>query len=372
MKSLLRLLSMNILFISFCLSIVNAQPKKGPLKLAVAGLTHGHVHWILGKKDTADFKMAAIYETNRELSRKYAAQYHIDTNIIYTDLKKMLLEVKPDAVAAFASPYEHLEVVEACAPLGIHVMVEKPLATKNEHAAKMQSLAAKHNIYLITNFETSWYPTTIKTFSLVHDSNAIGSIKKVVVHSGHKGPQEIGVNKEFFEWLTDPELNGGGALIDFGCYGANLMTYLLKGAEPVSVTAVTKQYKPHIYPKVDDEATIIVDYPGAQCIIQASWNWPFNRKDMEVYGQTGYVIAENNTDMRTKFNDKQEENTFKVTKEETGVYEDPFAYFAGVIQGKIEMPSYGVYSLENNITVVKILDAARESAKSGKTVYLKK
>ena len=165
--------------------------------------------------------------------------------------------------------------------------------------------------------------------------------------------------------------NGGGSLIDFGCYGANLITYLMKGQQPVSVTAVTQQFKPGIYPKVDDEATIIVAYPAAQCIIQASWNWPFSRKDMEVYGQTGYIITTNNTAMRLRNKEINAERSIQVTANEVGVYEDPFSYFADVVRGRIQIPKNGLYSLENNLMVVKILDAARESAKTGKTIILK-
>jgi len=180
------------------------------------------------------------------------------------------------------------------------------------------------------------------------------------------------VNKEFFRWLTDPVQNGGGALIDFGCYGANLMTYLMKGEKPVSVTAVTQHFKPAIYPKVDDEATIVVTYPSAQAIIQASWNWPFSRKDMEVYGETGYVIAVNNTTMRLRNSEKTPEQIVHVTSKDVPVYEDPFSYFADVIRGKVPVIKNSLYSLENNVTVVQILEAARESAKTGKTVVLKR
>jgi len=74
----------------------------------------------------------------------------------------------------------------------------------------------------------------------------------------------------------------------------------MKGAEPISVTAVAMHYKPDIYPKVEDDATIIVTYPETECIIQASWNWPFNRKDMEIYGKSGYIKAINGNEMRIK------------------------------------------------------------------------
>jgi predicted dehydrogenase len=254
-----------------------------PIRLAISGMTHGHIAFILGRKDKGDFQLVGVYEPNTELAQRLAKKYGFDPKLIYHNLDNMLEKTKPEAVVAFGSIFEHLATVEACAPRGIHVMVEKPLAYTNEHAARMVELAEKFHIHLLTDYETSWYPTTAKSFQLVNDSSYIGTIKKVVIHDGHQGPKEIGCEKEFLDWLTDPIQNGGGALIDFGCYGANLMTYLMKGEEPVSVTAVTQHFKPEIYPKVDDEATIIVSYPKAQCIIQASWNWPFGRKDMEIW-----------------------------------------------------------------------------------------
>ncbi|MEN9745326.1 MAG: hypothetical protein RL640_1164, partial [Bacteroidota bacterium] len=253
---------------------------------------------------------------------------------------------------------------------GIHVMVEKPLATTVADAEKMVGLARKHKILLLTNFETSWYPTTDKSFALTRDTAFMGPIRKVVVHDGHEGPKEIGVSKEFFEWLTDPVQNGGGALMDFGCYGANLMTLLMNGTMPLSVTAVTSQYKPHIYPKVDDEATIILQYPGAQCIIQASWNWPFARKDMAIYGSNGYIITKDNYNMKAKGKVGSEVD-YKLTAQETNTYTSPFLYFADAIRNKISIPAFGAYSIENNLIVVRILEAARNSAKTGKTIYLK-
>ncbi len=374
-KISIRILPINVLLLCFAFAIfslkVSAQTADVmPVRLVVIGIKHVHVPWILGRKNKGDVQMVGIYEPNKDLSRRYAKRFELDTALFYTNLSKMLDELKPQAAVAFGSVYEHMEAVEACAPRGIHVMVEKPLATNLAHAMKMEALAKKHNIYLLTNYETSWYPTTAKTYQLVNDSNYVGNIKKVVVQDGHEGPKEIGLNKESLGWLTDPVQNGGGALIDFGCYGANLMTYLMKGQQPISVTAVTRQFKPAVYPKVDDEATIIVEYPAAQCIIQASWNWPFSRKDIEVYGETGYVIADNNTDMRIRNKSSKGVQTFKVTANDVAVYEDPFSYFADVIKGKIKVSDNGLYSLETNVTVVRILEAARQSARTGKTVRL--
>jgi predicted dehydrogenase len=355
-----------LVFALLCSSIIQAQP----VRLAVAGIAHGHNGWILGRKNDAAVQLVGIYETNKELVKKMMDKYHLDPALFYDDMNKMLEEVKPEGVLGFGTTLQHLGVVEACAPKGIHVMVEKPMATTVADAEKMVALARKYGILLLTNFETSWYPTTDKSFALTRDTSFMGPIRKVVVHDGHEGPKEIGVSKEFFEWLTDPVQNGGGALMDFGCYGANLMTLLMKGSMPLSVTAVTSQFKPHIYPKVEDEATIILQYPDAQCIIQASWNWPFARKDMAIYGRSGYIITKDNNQMKAK-GKVGSETDYKLTAQETNTYTSPFLYFADAIRKKITIPAFGAYSMENNLIVVKILEAARNAAKTGKTIFLK-
>jgi predicted dehydrogenase len=145
------------------------------------------------------------------------------------------------------------------------------------------------------------------------------------------------------------------------------MTWLMDGERPQSVTAVTQQIKPQIYPRVDDEATIILKYPQAQAIVQASWNWPFDRKDMEVYGQTGYVITVKKDEIRVRRpEDKQEEQL--AAKPVPAPYDNELSYFRGVILEGVKEDSLS--SLGTNVTVTEILDAARRSAQEGKTVLL--
>jgi len=194
----------------------------------------------------------------------------------------------------------------------------------------------------------------------------LGEIRKIVVHDGHPGPKAIGVQPEFFDWLTDPVRNGAGALFDFGCYGANLMTWLMDGQRPIAVTAVTQRFQPDVYPAVDDEATILVEYAAAQGIIQASWNWPFDRKDMEIYGRTGQIFALRGDGIRVRLQGKQEEQS---TAPPIPAPEDDFlSYLAAVVRKEIK-PS-GLSSLENNVIVTEILDAARRSAATGQRIVL--
>jgi len=346
------------------------QAQEKPVRIGIDGLTHGHVHGILNnlKKENPPIEIVGIAEPNRELAQKLSKQYGFDMNIVYNTTVEMAEKTKPEGVMAFNSIYEHLGTVEACAPLGIHVMVEKPLAVNGEHAEHMEELARKHNIMLLTNYETTWYPSNHKVYEEVNAKHTVGDIRKVIVCDGHEGPVEIGCDKEFLDWLTDPVQNGGGAVVDFGCYGANLMTWLMKNELPMTVSATLQQIKPDIYPKVDDEATIVLTYPKSQAIIQGSWNWPFSRKDIEVYGKTGYIKAPDADRVIYRL-PKSGTETQRLSPLPAPV-NDPYEYFAKAIQGKIKVTPYDLSSLENNMIVVKILDAARESARTGKVITL--
>ena len=351
-----------LVFISTLLHLL-LFAQSGPLRLGIAGLSHSHVHGLLGRKNTGDIQIVGIYESDTALAHRYARQYNLPDNIFYSSLNEMIANAKPEAVAAFGSIYDHLQVVQAAAPQGIHVMVEKPLAVNMKHARAMETLAKKHNIHLLTNYETTWYPSNHKAFELMQQG-AVGPLRKLVVRDGHKGPKKIGVNPEFLQWLTDPVLNGGGALTDFGCYGANLATWLLQGQRPASVTCVTKQLQPQNNPRVDDEANILLTYDSAVALLQPSWNWPMGRKDMEVYGLTGAIYADNGNSLRLRtaqgYSDYKEQ-TFELANRQPP-YDDPFALLAAVVRGQVILPRWDLSSLENNLLVVEILDAARKSA----------
>ena len=361
---------MRSIFLSLsCMLIFSQSFAQSPVRVAIAGLSHGHVEWVFNRPDKKDIQLVGIWETNQALADKYAAKYHLDKSLFFTDFNKMLDQVKPEAVSAFGATNEHIKIVRACAPRKIHVMVEKPLATTFADAKEIQSLAAKNRIQVLTNFETSWYASNQYVNDLLKDGK-LGEIRKVMVNDGHQGPKEIGVSKDFLEILTDPVKNGGGALMDFGCYGANLMTWMLKGERPLSVTALTRQNKPEIYPRVDDEATIVLQYPKAQCIIQASWNWTFARKDMEVYGTKGYAIAVDGGTVRERLEEKSPEKQIKL-QARPYPFTDPFSVLSSVIRGSIKLDENDQYGLKVNVIAMEILDAAGRSAKEGKTVVLK-
>jgi predicted dehydrogenase len=225
-------------------------------------------------------------------------------------------------------------------------------------------LADQYKIQLLTNYETTWYASNQHLYSLVNDQHSIGPIRKMIVHDGHNGPKEIGCSTEFLAWLTDPIKNGGGALVDFGCYGANLMTWLMNGKAPIAVTAITRNIKPDVYPKVDDEATILVEYAEATGIIEASWNWPFGIKDLEVFGKTGYLHSLNSNTLV-----ERKKDNYETVEVKPAAFQHNLVYLAAVLRGEIKAEN-DLSSLNNNMIVVKILEAARRSAKEGKRIVL--
>jgi len=342
------------------------EKENAPLRVALAGLVHGHAFGFFDQfQKRADLQVVGIAEADRQLVAQFAKKYGLAPGLLYSDLEEMLKATHPQAVLAYTNTYDHRRVVEICARYGVPVMMEKPLAVSVEDARAIEKAARAGKIQVLVNYETTWYRSNQAAYDLVHD-NAIGEIRKIVVHDGHGGPKEIGVGPEFLSWLTDPKLNGAGALFDFGCYGADLATWLMDGRRPDSVTAVTQQIKPDVYPRVDDEATIVLTYPHAQAIIQASWNWPFSRKDMEVYGQSGYAITVGRDAARVRLPEKQEISADAKPLEKTK--EDSVSYLRAVLLGGLKPE--GQSSLETNVIVTEILDAARQSAASGKTVSL--
>ena len=341
--------------------------ERPPLRLAIAGLVHGHVSGFLkGALARTDVQIVGVFEPDPMLLRSYGERYKLPKEALFTDLAQMLDLARPEAVASFTNTRDHPTIVEAAAKRRIHVMMEKPLAVSNADAQRISQAAKAGGIQVFVNYETTWYPSHGAMWTLFKEKQAAGEIRKMVAMDGHNGPKAINVQPEFLDWLSDPVRNGGGALFDFGCYGANLMTWMMDNQRPLAVTAVTQQFQPDVYPKVDDEATILLEYPHAQGIIEASWNWPFSRKDFEVYGDHGLAIATGGAGLRVAL-PKEPEHT--VTPDPRAADErDSIAHLIAVVRGT-RKPN-ALSSLENNLIVTEILDAARESARTHARVTL--
>jgi scyllo-inositol 2-dehydrogenase (NADP+) len=368
-----------IIFVAFVLlallgaaNVNAAQNAAGAAKtrLAVVGLDHDHVWSLL--KDIAgepSAELVAIAEPDPALVSR--AQKEVPSSVkFYADYVAMLDQAKPEAVIVATANDRHLEILRQCAKRHIHYSTEKPMATNAADAREMERLAREANIKLMVNYWNAWVAPSHDIFHRVR-AGEVGPIQKIIVQYGHRGPKEIGVTQQFASWLYDPVKNGGGAIMDFGCYGAELSLWL-KG-RPTRVYATTRKLKVEQNNKVDDDATIVLDYPDATAIIEASWNWPYTKDQVEVFGPKGSLLARH-TSLLHRAADAHGPNvppdgdslTLEPLPKETS---NPITYFVDCIRNN--KPIEDPVSALLNVQVMEILDAARESARTGKPQELR-
>ena len=340
-----------------------------PLRVAVVGLVHQHVLGFLPQlAKHPEIQLVGIEEPDQVLADRYQKQFHLDSSLFYTDVNTMLDKVHPQAVLVYTAIGDHRRVIEAAASRGVSVMVEKPLTISLDDALAIRRTANQHHVHVLTNYETTWYASNRAAYDDLQNGE-LGTLRKVIVRDGHQGPKEIGVGPEFLNWLTDPNKDGAGALYDFGCYGVDLMTWMTHGATPLSVTAEAQTDKPAIYPHVDDDSAIVLRYPGAQAVVLGSWNWTFAVKNMEVYGTKGTAFTDAADKIRVRLSEADTDPALTTAPPLEGPQSGSIAYLVAVMNGQLESKG-DLSALDTNVIVMQILDAARTSARTGKTVAL--
>ena len=334
--------------------------------IAVVGLVHSHVWGHLKEiVSSQQIRLVGVAETEPELVAE-AEKRGVPANLVFADWKKMIDQQKPEIVWAFVENNRHREIVEYAAPRKIHVLFEKPLASNYKEALAIRDLARKHGIYVMTNYQMAWWPANYTARELAA-SGAIGQVWRLHGMVGHGGPGgPTGLNKYFFNWLTDPVKNGGGALVDFGCYNALWSLWYL--GRPESVYAEVIHLRPSDFPKVEDNSTILLHYAGAEAVLEGSWDLPRSFQDLEVFGLGGSINMRDGSVTLQKSGEKSAQSVpLKPLAPEAS---EPIAAMIHSIETKTE--PQGMTSLDMNVQVMEIIDAAKESIRTGKAVHLAK
>ena len=338
-------------------------------KIAVIGLIHAHVWGHLPKMIKGDSaRLVAIAEPNKDLQEEAKKA---GANVpFYDDYNKMLDEQKPDLVWAFVENNRHLEIVKACGPRKINVIFEKPLAATYRDAAEIRDIARRDGIRVMTNYQMAWWPANYAAYDQAH-SGAIGTVWRLHGIVGHGGPGSEGArNKYFFEWLTDPAKNGAGALMDFGCYNALWSLWYL--GRPEKVYATANHLRPETFPKVEDNADLVLSYPKAVGIFEASWDLPKSYQDLEVFGispnrgESGSIYMKQ---AGVELRQGRETKPIPLTPLAPQRAE-PLAFMVDAMRDN--RPIEGLTAVDINVQVIEIIDAAKESVRTGKAVALPK
>lgn len=332
-------------------------------KMAVIGLEHSHVWGHLGTMlKSQQVKLVGIAEPNPELVGE--AKKRGATNVpFFTDYRKMLSETKPDFVWAFVPNNRHLEIVQTCAPLKIHVIFEKPLASTYKDALAIRQLAQKSGIKIMTNYQMAWWAANY-TAKAQADAGTLGQVWRLRGIVGHGGPGSSGpANKYFFAWLTDPEKNGAGALMDFECYNALWSLWYL--GRPESVYAQVNHLRPETFPKVEDNSSMILHYKNGVGVFEGSWDLPRSFQDLEIFGIKGSVYMQNGKVELRKGRTAPQEVALQPLPPERS---EPIAYMVNAL--KQNKAIEGLIALDINVGVVEIIEAAKQSVRTGKAVAL--
>ena len=337
-------------------------------KIAVAGLVHAQVWGHLPKMiQGTSTRLVAIAEPNKELQEEAKK---LGANVpFYDDFAKMLDEQKPDIVWSFVENNRHLEVVKLCAPRKINVMFEKPLASTYADAVAIRDLARRNGILVLTNYQMAWWPANYVAKEQV-DKGAIGQAWRLHGIVGHGGPGSDGPrNKYFFDWLTDPVKNGAGALMDFGCYNALWSLWYL--GRPEKVFATVNHLRPDRFPKVEDNANLELYYPKGVGVFEASWDLPRSFQDLEVFGYgenggSGSVYMKNGSVELRKGRQTQAVDIQPLPPDRA----EPIAYMVSCLRN--HKPIEGMTAIDINVGVIEIIEAAKESVRTGKPVMMRK
>ena len=257
-------------------------------RVGVLGLSHDHV-WenVQTLVERHDVELVGAAEPREELRHKFLAEFEIDA---VADHETLLAEKELDAVYVFSSNAEGACLVVSAAERGLHVLVEKPMAASLAQADAMLAAARQNNVRLMVNWPFAWWPQLQYALKLA-DEGVIGDLWQVKYRAAHAGPQELGCSPAFCDWLFNPQLNGGGALMDYCCYGAVLARVLM--GVPSRVTALTGRFcKENII--VEDNALLAMTYPRGMATAEGSWTQigKLTSYTTALYGSAGTLLVE--------------------------------------------------------------------------------
>jgi predicted dehydrogenase len=330
-------------------------------RVGVAGLIHDHVWGMLRWwKELEGAELVAAADVNPPLLEKVKSEFGVKTYSSYTE---MLDREELDIVTVALDNATTVDAVEAAAAHGVHVLSEKPMAATLEQADRMIAACRAARVELMINWPTAWNPA-IQTLDRMVREGMIGEVHKVKYLAAHQGPKEIGCTPYFYNWLYDARLNGAGALMDYCCYGADMAAHWL--GRPRSVVGITGTLVKPDFP-VDDNAIILMQYPHAFGVAEASWTQQGTDggANPSVFGSTGTLSVIGNRIRLSRLN--REPEFFEPDQPAPG-RRNGAEYLVSCLRAGV--PVEGMCSAETSRIAQEILQRGLESAQSGQAVQL--
>ncbi|MBN6191275.1 MULTISPECIES: Gfo/Idh/MocA family protein [unclassified Microbacterium] len=335
-----------------------------PLRIAVLSFAHTHaLSYVHALKEMPGVELIATDPDGAAApdDAPRGAELAAELGVAYVDTYDEAFAWKPDAVVIAAENSRHRALVERAAAAGVHVLCEKPLATTVEDAIAMRDACETAGVLLMVAYPVRFSPAVRDAIAELR-SGRLGRILGVTGINNGKLPQDRA-------WFTDPELAGGGALVDHVVHCADLLDELL-GERAASVRAVSNRVL-HAQRELSVETggLVTIQYPGGVvATIDCSWSWPMSSATWG--GLTLQVVAERGTVTVSPFakgvagHDAHGETWSPVGADLDALLLEEFV--RAVRDGRQPQPDAGV-----GIRTVEIVKAAQASAaRDGEVVHL--
>ncbi len=338
------------------------------MKFAVVGA--GVISALHGKAIAAneEAELVAICDTDQEMANEFAKEYSAQNT--FTDYETMFKEVEIDIVSVCVPSGLHAEVAIAAAKAGIHVLCEKPLDISDEKMTEMISVCRENRVKLGGVYQRRLLEAAILTRQAIQE----GKLGKIVLGDAYLKYYRSPDYYASAGWRGTWELDGGGALMNQGVHGIDLIQWMV--GEVDSVFAYAAPLARNI--EVEDTAVVTVKYKnGAFGVIQGTTSvYPGQETRFEIHGERGSIIFGDKGFKQWKIIDSDE--TIPKAEGEDGGSSDPKSIskrgheiFVDDIIAAVREDREPLVPGEEARKAVDLIHAIYESARSGKEVRVK-
>ena len=334
-------------------------------RIGIVGLTHDHV-WsnLENLADLEQGQLVAVADPHQPLLDRVIKERACVT---YLDYREMVDRESLDVVGIFCDNAQGAEVGAWAAARGLHVLVEKPMATTLSGAEAMIAAARSAGVRMMVNWPVVWRPQVQAALEIATRPE-FGTIWQLAHRAGHGGP-DVECSPYFREWIIDPRRNGAGAIVDLCSYGINMAQVLL--GRPQQVTAVVGQWREPVLP-VEDNAVVVMSYRRAMATAEGAWGQIGHATTgylATIWGTNGCVAFGPGRGGRLWITTADKPETVEITPPTPASHKaNGFAHFLWALEtGKDVYPLCRPEICRNT---QEVLDAAIQSAQQGQRITL--
>lgn len=333
------------------------------VKVGVVSLEHVHAPGLVRAfKEHPNAEVVAVAHEDLDEAQKFSEQMQIPR--VYLSAETMLEKEPLDAVLCCAANSKHAQIAELVLGKGLPMLVEKPMSVTVAEARRMLFAAQKARAILMINYPTTWNPALHKIKQLL-DDGAIGQPVYFRWRAGHRGPLAgLPPEQQAKSWWHQ-RLLGGGALLDFCCYGANISLWWF-GQMPLSVFGFADRLA-KTFGDAEDNAIIVARYLNAFAVLEASWSQggavpggPF------VVGDEGAMTVSQREGRQGVLLTRDGKEEFIPADTLPPHFQNGVTHFlSAILEGT---PLHETVSPEFNVSVQAILEAGMNAARTGTAV----